>query len=178
MVELSYVEYDDKVHKDQYYDLTLEYITWVGNEVQTKYGININPNPDGTAKDYLDSVFDKFAEIKPPEGIIILLEETGTVVGMGAVRKLEDKTGEIKRMYIKPDPRYRGRGYGTGLLNRLIEKSREFGFSTLRLDTGKYMPAAIHIYKKAGFKETTYYSGNEFEKDHAEGIAIYMEKQL
>ena len=178
MVELDFVQYDDNVHRDQYYELTLEYITWVGNEVKTRYDININPNQDGTAKEYLDSIFNKFTEIKPPEGIIYLLLDEKRVVGMGALRKLEEGIGEIKRMYIKPDPSYRGNGYGQKIVDKLVEKARLLGFSTLRLDTGAYMPAAVHIYKKAGFKESEYYSGNEFEQDHAEGIAIYMEKKL
>lgn len=176
MVELNFVEYDDDTHRDKYYDLTLEYITWVDNELKTKYGVTLNT--EGTARDYLDMVFPKFTELKPPHGIIYLLVDEEKVVGMGALRKLEDGVGEIKRMYIIPDPRFRGNGYGSRMLDRLIGKAREFGFSTLRLDTGPFMPAAIHLYKKAGFLETNYYSGNEFSKEQAEGIAIYMEKQL
>ena len=176
MEELNFVQYDDKLHRAQYYELTHEYISWVEQEMLKRYKVSINPK--GSVEEYLDDVFPKFTAIKPPEGIIYLLEDAGKVVGMGVLRKLEDGIGEIKRMYIKPDPKYRGNGYGTRLLNRLMDKAREFGFFTLRLDTGGYMPAAIHIYKKAGFTESVYYSGNEFAKGHAEGIAIYMEKQL
>jgi len=178
MGELRFVEYDDVTHRDKFYDLNLEYITWVGNEVQSKYGININPNPDGSVKDYLDSVFDKFTDIRPPEGVVYLLMDDENVVGMGALRRLDDEVGEIKRMYIKPDPKFRGHGFGTKLINMLISQAKLLGFSTLRLDTGAYMPAAIHIYKKAGFMETGYYEGNEFSEDHGKGIAIYMEKKL
>ena len=35
-----------------------------------------------------------------------MLVVEGDIVGMGAVRKLDEKTGEIKRMYIRPT--YRG----------------------------------------------------------------------
>jgi len=74
---------------------------------------------------------------------------------MGAIKKLKDHIGEIKRMYIQPS--YRGRGYGKQLLNKLLEKGREFGFSTFRLETSKFMKAAQHIYYSAGFVESEEY---------------------
>ena len=38
--------------------------------------------------------------------------------------------------------------------------------------------AAQHVYRKAGFKEIEYYSGNEWAQEQAEGIGIYMKKKL
>jgi len=49
--------------------------------------------------------------LKPPNGIVYLLETEGTIVGMGAIKKLKDGVGEIKRIYIQPS--YRGRGRKT-----------------------------------------------------------------
>jgi GNAT superfamily N-acetyltransferase len=154
MVELQFVPYNDEVHRDQFYELNLEYLTWVDNESYTRYGVNVNP--DGSVQEYLDSVYQKFTEIEPPEGIIYILESEGKAVGMGALRKLQDGIGEIKRMYIRPNPIYRGKGYGKKMLYRLEEKAREFGISTLRLDTG----------------------GEWDNRSDTEDFTIYMEKRF
>jgi len=51
------------------------------------------------------------SSLRPPDGVIYLLVDDGDIVaGMGAIRKVSDEIGEIKRMYIRP--LYRGRGYG------------------------------------------------------------------
>jgi heterodisulfide reductase subunit A len=42
---------------------------------------------------------------------------------MGAVKRLEDGVGEIKRMYIKPE--LQGRGLGKEMMARLEEKAKE-----------------------------------------------------
>ena len=52
MVEISFVSYNDEIHRDQFYELNLEYLTWVDNESYTRYGVNVNPN--GSVQEYLD----------------------------------------------------------------------------------------------------------------------------
>ena len=122
-------------------------------------------------------MFPSFAAIKPPDGIICILEVKGKPEGMGVLKKLEDAVGEIKRMYIRPWTR--GNGYGKGILNWLEERAREFGFSTLRLDTTEFAEAAVHIYRKAGFKEIQRYSGGEWdERSEVEANLVFMEKDL
>jgi ribosomal protein S18 acetylase RimI-like enzyme len=64
------------------------------------------------------------------------------------------------------------------MMKRLEEKARDFGYSTLRLDTSEYMAAALHIYRKAGFKETEVFPIEVTRLSETEGIKIYMEKQL
>ena len=78
---------------------------------------------------------------------------------MGALRRLNSDTGEIKRMYICPP--HRGRGYGKQMLNKLLEAGREFGCSSFLLETSKFMTAAHHIYKSAGFVEREEYPESE-----------------
>jgi len=112
-----------------------------------------------TIPEYVDDHLEDLAGLKPPDGIIYLLEAEREIAGMGAVRKLRDQIGEIKRMYIRPP--YRGRGYGKQMLNRLLEVGREFGCSSLLLETSKFMAVAQHIYKSAGFVERDEYPESE-----------------
>ncbi|MBN1683166.1 GNAT family N-acetyltransferase [Candidatus Bathyarchaeota archaeon] len=50
------------------------------------------------------------SSLKPSEGILYILKVDGVTAGMGALRRLDDSVGEIKRMYVRPS--YRGKGYG------------------------------------------------------------------
>ena len=175
MTEASYVPYDDEAHRNQFFELNLEYLTRLNELSSARHGIEVNPN--GTVLEYVESVFPLFAAIKPPDGIICILEVDGKPEGMGVLKKLEDTIGEIQRMYICP--RARGNGYGKGILNWLEERARVFGFSTLRLDTAEFAEAAVHIYRKAGFEEIQQYSGGEWvERSDVKTIALYMEKKL
>ena len=100
---------------------------------------------------------------------------------MEAFKKLEDEVGEIKRLYIRPE--YRGRGFGTEMFKRLIDKGKEFEYSTLRLNSMDFMTTARHVYRSAGFEEIDEYPGSEIlewyrphcvftEKKIKTGIAI------
>jgi ribosomal protein S18 acetylase RimI-like enzyme len=112
-----------------------------------------------TIPEYVDEHLEDLTSLKPPDGIIYFLTVEGDVVGMGALRKLSDETGEIKRMYIRSP--YRGRGYGKQMLDKLLEAGREFGCSSFLLETAKFCTAAQHIYKSAGFRERREYPESE-----------------
>ena len=173
-MDAQIVSYDDGKHRDQFYELNLEYISWVDDEINTRYGKRVNP--DGTAREYLDSVFNDFTEIKPPEGLICILEVDGLAVGMGALKRLSDEIGEIKRMYIRPS--YRGNGFGKQIYQKLEDQANEFRYNVLRLDTAKFLEAAFHIYTKMGYIEVERYSGGEWDHRNDIDWTIYMEKQL
>ncbi|MHC4215996.1 MAG: GNAT family N-acetyltransferase, partial [Planctomycetota bacterium] len=121
MAEATFVPYNDKTHRTDFYEINHEYLTGLDNILSTKYGINLNPS--GTVKEYLDTVFQKFTEIHPPEGIIYILELEGKMNGMGVLRKQDEGVGEIKRMYIREE--YQGFGFGKELYRLLENKARE-----------------------------------------------------
>jgi ribosomal protein S18 acetylase RimI-like enzyme len=93
---------------------------------------------------------------------------------MGAIRKLGEEIGEIKRMYIRP--LYRGRGYGKQMLSKLLEVGKEFGCSSFLLETSKFMTVAQHIYKSAGFIERDEYPESETPAI-MRPYQVYMEKK-
>jgi GNAT superfamily N-acetyltransferase len=173
-MDAQIVEYEEEKHRDQFYELNLEYLSWVEDQIYTRYGARVNQ--DGTVKEYLDSVFSEFSEIKPPSGLICILEVDGKAVGIGVLKHLSEDVGEIKRMYIRPQ--YRGKGFGNEIYKRLENRAKEYGYKQLRLDTAKFLEAAFHIYSKRGFVEVERYSGGEW--DHRNDIhwTVYMEKEL
>ena len=53
------------------------------------------------------------------------------------------------------------RSIGKQMLNRLLEVGREFGCSSFRLDSAKFMTVAQYIYRSAGFVEREEYPESE-----------------
>ncbi|MFH1089824.1 MAG: GNAT family N-acetyltransferase [Candidatus Uhrbacteria bacterium] len=83
------------------------------------------------------------------EFLVVSLENK--IIGMGALRKVDDETAEIKRMRVAIN--YQGHGVGSLILDRLIEKARELGYKKIILDTNEKQEAARRLYEKKGFKE-------------------------
>ena len=70
-------------------------------------------------------------------------------VGCGAVRRLDEATAELKRMYV--DPSVRGRGIGRALLEALEREARLLGATTFVLETGTRLAPAIRLYEAMGY---------------------------
>lgn len=73
------------------------------------------------------------------------------LIGMGALKRVDDTTGEIKRMRV--DPAYQGKGIGQKLLTLLITRAQDLGYERLILDTTVKQIAAQHLYERNGFQE-------------------------
>jgi GNAT superfamily N-acetyltransferase len=99
-------------------------------------------------------------ELSPPAGGFVVLSEGGRALAGGGVKRLDARTGEIKRMYVVPAAR--GRGVGRELLSALEELARDLGYAVVRLDTGAEQPRAQRIYERAGYRPVPDYNGNPY----------------
>jgi GNAT superfamily N-acetyltransferase len=99
-------------------------------------------------------------ELSPPHGGFVVLTEDGRPVAGGGVKRLDDRTCEIKRMYVVPDAR--GRGVGRELLAALESLARDLGYAVARLDTGAKQPGARRMYERAGYVAVPDYNGNPY----------------
>ena len=97
-------------------------------------------------------------ELSPPGGCFVVLCDGGRPVAGGGLRRLDDRTCEIKRMYVVPDAR--GRGTGRALLAALEDLARDLGYAVARLDTGARQPGAQRLYERAGYVAVPDYNGN------------------
>lgn len=70
--------------------------------------------------------------------------------GCGAIKKYDDVTMEVKRMFVNPE--LRGKGIATKVLLELENWARELNFKKCILETGKKQPEAIRLYQKNGYK--------------------------
>ena len=102
---------------------------------------------------------------------IWLATEGEAVVGCIALRKLErfEKSGEVKRLYVKRE--YRGRGIAEQLLAALEDYSREAGYRTLYLDSKDDLTTAIRFYQRHGYAECERYNENP-------QATVFMRKKL
>ena len=85
----------------------------------------------------------------PPRGDVILAFSEGELVACGALRGLEPGIAEIKRIHVRAD--HRGPVFGPRLTRALLDRGRELGFETVRVDTLPSMTAAIQFYQDLGF---------------------------
>jgi len=115
----------------------------------------------------LETIHEQYHE---PEGALLLACDGQEFVGCSGVRKLDEETAELKRMYVKNE--YRGYHIGVSLLERSIELARKLGCKTIRLDTLENMTQAQQLYRSSGFYEISPYRFNPLPG------TIYMEKRL
>jgi GNAT superfamily N-acetyltransferase len=93
-----------------------------------------------------------------PHGVILVAEANDVLSGVVAIRPLQDGVCEMKRLYVRPGARRLGAG--DALVSALIESARSLGYRRMVLDTLDRLIAAIRLYERQGFTETTDYNGN------------------
>ena len=97
-------------------------------------------------------------EMVAPDGAFLVGYEDGRPIAIGGVRRLEDATCEIKRMYVVPDAR--SRGAGRALLAALEDAARELGYERVRLDSGPAQQHSRALFADAGYIEIAPYNDN------------------
>jgi len=88
-------------------------------------------------------------EVEEDRGAFLVAYAHGMPVGCGAIRRLDAKTAEVKRMYVEPAAR--GYGIGRAVLGALEMQARRLKVDTLVLETGNRQPEALGLYESAGF---------------------------
>lgn len=113
----------------------------LNDELNERYGI-------------LQSKYDNLNVIEKNETVLVGYL-SGEPVACGCFKTFDDKTIEIKRMYIKSE--YRGKGLSSHLLSSLEIWAEELGYTQALLETGKRQPEAIKLYQKQGYQVTEKY---------------------
>jgi GNAT superfamily N-acetyltransferase len=80
-----------------------------------------------------------------------LADRDGLAVGTVAVHVHDDRSAELKRMYVRPIAR--GQGVADALVRRAISRAREHGCRSVWLETVRgAMDRAIAVYRRHGFR--------------------------
>ena len=97
-------------------------------------------------------------DVEPPKGRWLVAYRNGQPIGCAALKRLDERTAEIKRVYVAPDAR--GAGVARALLARLEEIAQTVGYDRLRLDTGAEQPASVALFTSVGYEQIPDYNGN------------------
>jgi GNAT superfamily N-acetyltransferase len=105
----------------------------------------------------------------PAYEAVVIAYVGAAAAGLGALRRLDPATAEIKRMIVVAEQR--GKGIGRLILSDLERRARGLGCATVRLDSAALLTEAIDLYRTSGYREIPPYNDNP----HAE---LWFEKRL
>ena len=94
-------------------------------------------------------------EVAEGNGVFLVALRDDEPLGCGALRRIEERSGELKRMYVRPQAR--GLGIGRALLAALEAEARALGLTRLLLETGTRQIEALSLYRQAGFADIPAY---------------------
>jgi ribosomal protein S18 acetylase RimI-like enzyme len=117
--------------------LLVEYCRWIDLDATFE---EINAELDRLPGDYA-----------PPGGLLLVVRIDGHPVGLVAYRRLDDRTCEMKRLYVQPQAR--GRGLSRALVEALTSHATRAGYLEMRLDTLPMMGPAQRLYESLGFHD-------------------------
>jgi GNAT superfamily N-acetyltransferase len=147
--------------------LAREFGDWATERIRVELGIVVPPDAD-----HPTSVLD---DLLASGGRLYVAEVDRDVVGIGGLKLLDGRVGEIKRMYVRPEAR--GLGVGRAIVERLIADARELGCSAVYLESASFMHAAHALYRSVGFVPSGPYAGREFEGVEHD-VSIFMRLDL
>jgi ribosomal protein S18 acetylase RimI-like enzyme len=94
-----------------------------------------------------------------PDGAFFIALDGAAPVGCGGLRRLDDRTGEVKRLFVKRMAR--GHGAGRALMDAIEARAAALAMTRLRLDTRGDEQAALALFRSRGYREIADYNGNE-----------------
>ena len=94
-----------------------------------------------------------------PAGRLLLAYEESQLAGCVALRRIDERICEMKRLFLRTE--FRGHGLGRRLIETIIHEAKRIGYERMRLDTlPPKMNDAIDLYRSYGFKEIASYYDN------------------
>ncbi len=93
--------------------------------------------------------YDQYNKIDMLKHCIVIFDND-EAVACGAIKELDTKSMEVKRMFTLPEKR--GKGLASAILRELETWSKELGYEKTVLETGKKQVEAVALYNKCGYK--------------------------
>ena len=93
--------------------------------------------------------YDQYNKIDMLKNCVVIFDND-EAVACGAIKELDTKSMEVKRMFTLPEKR--GKGLASAILRELETWSKELGYEKIVLETGKKQVEAVGLYNKCGYK--------------------------
>jgi GNAT superfamily N-acetyltransferase len=94
------------------------------------------------------SFYAQYNKIDKINHVIVAYDGTAPIA-CGAIKKMDDNSMEVKRMYTVKD--FRGKGIASQVLAELEHWANELSYASCVLETGIRQPDAIRLYTKNGY---------------------------
>ena len=90
--------------------------------------------------------------LRDPRVTVLCVRQEGRVAAIGAMKRLDRERVEIKSMRTHPD--FLRKGLAAVLLDAIIERATDEGYTILSLETGSgpHFDAALALYRRRGFE--------------------------
>lgn len=105
-----------------------------------------------------------------PQGVLLMARQDGQPAGCVAVRRFDNTTCEMKRLFVRDA--FKGHGIGKALAAKAIEGGKKLGYHRMLLDTLAHMRPAIDLYTALGFQPIAAYYDNPISN------AVYLSMTL
>ena len=138
-MDVKLVQYEEK-RKQRVFDFTDRCFTELGKRF----------DPGGKHYFYND-IEDSFE-------VFYCLVDQDEVVGTVALKKIDERTVELKALYLHKD--YRGKGLGSLLMSVSVNEAKTRGFKRIVLDSMLKYEDALRLYEKFGFEKIDRYNDN------------------
>jgi ribosomal protein S18 acetylase RimI-like enzyme len=81
---------------------------------------------------------------------VLIAYDDGKAVGCAGLKRYDDKSTEIKRVWVQPE--YRRQHIADKMMQLVEQKTKEQGFARVILQTRPQMTEAVGMYTKRGYK--------------------------
>jgi ribosomal protein S18 acetylase RimI-like enzyme len=109
-------------------------------------------------QDFESELADLPGKYAPPRGRLLIARRDDALLGCIALRPIDDRDCEMKRLYVRPQAR--GERLGRRLAERIVAEARAAGYGRICLDTLPTMASAQALYAALGFEPIAPYVFN------------------
>jgi len=120
-------------------------------ELEARFEGGYDPLQDNSAPD---------ENMRPPSGVFVVARLDGRPVGCGGLKRVDQATAEIKRVWTARHAR--GLGVARRIVRRLEAEAGKMGLMTVRLDTNRALTEAHAFYRSEGYREVPRFSDNPY----------------
>jgi putative acetyltransferase len=118
---------------------------------------------------------DLFGLFQTEKSVLHVAEVDGVIAGCCGIcptEGLPQGYAELVKFYLSAE--YRGKGIGKQLIEKCFDNAKQFGYSTIYIESFPNFAQAVHLYNKLGFKQIPNPLGNS---GHT-ACTIWMIKEL